>query len=101
MQKGGYVYIVTNKHHTTLYIGITSDLLRRIFQHKEHYIKKSFSDKYNIEKLVFYQEFSSIEEAILYEKKIKKWRREKKNELVTGMNAQWDDLYESIGGPAD
>ena len=86
MYKGGYVYIITNTHHTTLFIGVTSDLKGRTWQHENHYYKGSFSDKYHLEKLVFYKGFDSIEEAIAYETKIKKWSREKKNELIISFN---------------
>jgi putative endonuclease len=96
MQKGGYVYIITNAHHTTLYIGVTSNLLNRTIQHKEHHYKKSFSDRYNVEKLVYYQELSTIEDATEYEKKIKKWSRAKKEALVNEMNPDWKDLFEDL-----
>ena len=96
MQKGGYTYILTNKIHTTLYIGVTSDLLNRTLQHKEHFYKTSFSHKYNLEKLVYYQYFDSIEEAIAYEKKLKKWRREKKIDLINTINPEWKDLFDEI-----
>lgn len=96
MERGGAVYIVTNKSHSVLYTGVTSDLRGRTQQHKEHFYKKSFSDRYNTEKLVYYELFAHIEEAIWREKEIKKWRREKKEALINKMNPEWRDLWEDI-----
>jgi putative endonuclease len=96
MERGGAVYIVTNKSHSVLYIGVTSDLFTRIQQHREHFYKKSFSDRYNTEKLIYYELYGSIEEAILREKELKKWRREKKDALIKSFNPEWDDLWEQV-----
>jgi len=96
MQKGGCIYIMTNKHKTTLYIGVTSDLIARVQQHKQHVFKGSFTDRYNLEYLVYYENFPSIEEAITREKEIKKWRREKKETLIHSQNPHWRDLWEEI-----
>jgi putative endonuclease len=96
MHKGGYVYIMTNKHKTALYIGLTSDLRGRVYQHKEHIYKNSFTDKYNIELLVYHEHFPGVEEAIARETEIKKWSRAKKERLVKTMNAEWRDLYHDI-----
>lgn len=96
MERGGAVYIVTNKTHSVLYTGVTSDLVVRTQQHREHSYKNSFSDKYNTEKLVYYELFGTIEEAIMREKEIKKWRREKKSALINKMNPEWRDLWEDI-----
>lgn len=96
MNKGGYVYIVTNAHHTTLYVGVTSEMLSRVYKHKTHFYKRSFSDRYNIEYLVYCEAFARIEDAISREKEIKKWRREKKVALVESMNPEWMDLYEEM-----
>jgi len=98
MKRGGAVYIVTNRSHSVLYIGVTSHLVTRIEQHRTHFYKKSFSDKYNTEQLVYYELFGSIVEAIAREKEIKKWRREKKERLITSMNPEWKDLWEEIKG---
>jgi len=76
--KGGSIYILTNKLKTTLYIGVTADLQLRIRQHKDHFYKGSFSDQYNLEYCVYYENFFSIQEAIAREKQIKKWSRIKK-----------------------
>ena len=96
MTKGGSVYIMTNKLKTTLYVGVTADLQIRIRQHKEHYFKGSFTDQYNLEYCVYYENYFSIEEAILHEKQIKKWRRSKKVALINSLNPQWNDLWEEI-----
>ncbi len=96
MERGGAVYIVTNKSHTVLYTGVSSDLRERTEQHRTHFYKGSFSDKYNTEKLVYYALFGTIEEAIAREKEIKKWRREKKEALINSMNPEWSDLWEDI-----
>jgi putative endonuclease len=96
MHKGGHVYIMTNKYHTALYIGVTSDLLQRVSKHKLHEFKNSFTDKYNIEYLVHYEEHGTIEIAIMQEREIKKWRREKKNALIECMNPDWKHLCEDL-----
>jgi putative endonuclease len=70
MQRGGTVYITTNKNKTTLYIGVTSDLIARIQENRQHAFKNSFTDKYNLEFLIYYESFSTIEEAIDREKEI-------------------------------
>jgi putative endonuclease len=94
MEKGGCVYILTNKYHTVLYTGVTSNLFTRVQQHifKEH--KKSFTAKYNVEKLVYYKFYSTIEEAIAEEKRIKGGSRQKKIDLINGINSKWEDLFE-------
>jgi putative endonuclease len=96
MKRGGSVYIMTNKLKTTLYVGVTSDLQIRIRQHKDHYYPNSFTAKYNLEYCVYYENFYSIEEAILREKQIKKWRREKKEALINSINPKWEDLWKDI-----
>lgn len=96
MEYGGCVYIMTNKHKTTLYIGVTSDIVSRIHQHKGHYYPLSFTAKYNLEYCVYYECFSRIEEAIEREKVVKKWRREKKDALINKMNPEWLDLWDEL-----
>ena len=86
MTKGGSIYIMTNKLKTTLYIGVTSNLQLRIRQHKEHFFQSSFTDNYNLEYCIYYENFYSIEEAILREKQIKKWNRIKKEDLINSLN---------------
>ena len=86
---------MTNKRHTTLYIGVTSDLLRRTYEHK-HHLMEGFTDKYNLEDLVYFENYDRVEDAIAREKQIKKHRREKKDALVESMNPDWRDLYDGI-----
>ena len=87
---------MTNKHHTTLYIGVTSNLLSRISEHREGVYPKSFTARYNLHKLVYYESFSSITEAIDREKQLKGGSRQKKIDLINAMNQTWKDLYEDI-----
>ena len=96
MSKQGFIYILTNKHNTTLYLGVTNDLRRRVAEHKLH-INSGFTDKYNIEKLVYFEIHEQIYEAIQREKQLKKWRRQWKNALINDHNPEWNDLSQSIG----
>ncbi|MBK7098051.1 MAG: GIY-YIG nuclease family protein [Sphingobacteriales bacterium] len=96
MKKGGFVYILTNRHKTVLYIGVTSNLKRRVWEHANHEVKNSFTDKYNIEYLLYYEWFENITDAIEREKKLKKWNRQKKEELIASKNPDWDFLNEEI-----
>ncbi len=73
MSKGGFVYMMTNSHHTTIYVGVTSDLSSRVIEHREKHYPKSFTSKYNCAKLVYFQFFNSIESAIEEEKRLKRW----------------------------
>ena len=91
MNKTYYVYLITNWNNKVLYIGVTNNLERRLYEHKNKLIK-GFTEKYNINKLVYFEQTSDIESAITREKEIKKWRREKKNSLVESANKQWQDL---------
>ena len=86
---------MTNKNNTALYTGITNDLKRRVYEHKEKWIE-GFTKKYNISKLVYYEVFRDAESAILREKQIKGGLRAKKIELVIKMNAEWRDLYDDF-----
>ena len=88
--KGGYVYIVTNKSKT-LYIGVTNDLERRMWEHRQG-IGSKFAAKYNITQLVYYETFEDIRDAIAREKQLKRWRREKKAWLIERENPGWSDL---------
>lgn len=92
---GGYVYILTNKLKTVLYVGVTEDLLKRVWQHKEKLVE-GFTQKYNVDKLVYYEEFETIIAAIEREKQIKGGSRSKKIELIEKTNLSWEDLYENI-----
>ena len=89
MTKIGYVYIMTNKNRTTLYIGVTNDLGRRVYEHKNHLIKYSFTDRYNLEYCIYYEEFPCIDLAIQREKELKKWSRLKKVDLINKTNPEW------------
>ena len=96
MKYGGCVYILTNKYHTVLYTGVTSDLKKRLYQHKNKEFKTSFTANYNCEKLVYYENFIRIEEAIAKEKLIKGGSRKAKEELITSINSEWHDLSNVI-----
>lgn len=96
MERGGYIYIMTNKNNNVLYTGVTSQLEIRVYQHKTGEFKNSFTDKYNCHKLVYYEYFDYIEEAIEREKQIKAGSRKKKLMLIEKVNPQWDDLYNQI-----
>jgi len=93
--QSSYVYILTNKRNGTLYIGVTSNLISRIWQHKNQ-ITKGFCDKYKLHKLVYYEEHPNIVEAIRREKCLKKWRRLWKLKLIESLNPEWRDLYYDI-----
>lgn len=95
MQKQSFVYILFNKSDGVLYTGITSDLVKRVFEHKSKVIK-GFTQKYNVDKLGYYEVFEDIEQAILREKQIKAGSRKKKIELIESINPEWRDLYEDI-----
>lgn len=90
-----YVYILTNQNNNVIYVGMTNDLHRRIFEHKNELIE-GFSKKYHVNKLVYYEEYSSPLYAVAREKQLKRWRREKKNELIQSRNPTWDDLFASF-----
>jgi putative endonuclease len=90
-----FVYIVTNKNKTVLYVGVTNDLQRRIHEH-ENGLVPGFSQKYNCHFLIYYEHFQDINDAIDREKKIKKWRREKKEALITELNRNWRFLNEGV-----
>ena len=95
-----YVYLMANDNNRVLYVGVTNNLLRRIIEHKSKKVR-GFTEKYNVTKLVYFEETPDIRAAISREKQIKKWRREKKNKLVEGMNAEWKDLVERLWGRVD
>ena len=90
-----YVYILTNKTNRVLYIGITNNLVRRVWEHKEKLVP-GFTAKYNVTKLIYYEVFNSPEEAIAREKQLKGWLRRKKIELINRFNPEWRDLYYEI-----
>ena len=86
---------MANKYNTVLYIGVTNNLLRRVYEHKNKLIE-GFSSKYNCSKLVWFIETQSIESAILKEKQMKKWKRKFKDNVINEMNPEWVDLYKTI-----
>ena len=88
----GYVYIMTNKNKTTLYVGVTADLMKRISEHKTKAHPASFTAKYNCSMLVFYQEFDSIVAAIAEEKRLKGGNRQQKIDLINSLNPNWIDI---------
>jgi len=90
-----FVYILASQRHGTLYVGVTNNLVRRIYEHREKLIE-GFTSQYNVTRLVWFDQTESIEEAITHEKRLKRWRREWKIELIEKNNPAWDDLYESI-----
>ncbi|MDD3303248.1 MAG: GIY-YIG nuclease family protein [Candidatus Gracilibacteria bacterium] len=90
-----FVYIISNSNNTTLYTGVTNDIVRRIYEHKNKLID-GFSKEYNITKLIYYEIYDDIETAINREKKIKKWKREWKDELIDKTNINRNDLYYEI-----
>ncbi len=96
MERGGAIYILTNKNNTVLYTGVTSDLRKRLYEHKNKIYATSFTKKYNVSKLVYFEVFSLIEEAIAREKQIKSGSRKKKIELVESINPDWEDLSENF-----
>ena len=90
-----YVYILASKKHGTLYIGVTSNLVQRIWQHKNN-IVMGFTGKYNVNTLVYYEQHGTMESAITREKQMKKWKRAWKIDLIEKENPQWKDLWEEI-----
>ncbi|MCB0282628.1 MAG: GIY-YIG nuclease family protein [Calditrichaeota bacterium] len=90
-----FVYILTNEKHSVFYTGITSDLVKRIYEHK-HKIIKGFTAKYSCSKLVWYRFHNNVNEAIADEKRIKRWKRVYKIDEINKMNPAWNDLYPSL-----
>ena len=95
MPKQSYVYIMTNRKNTVLYVGVTSDLIKRVYEHKAKVVE-GFTKKYNIVKLVYYEVCEDIENAILREKQIKAGSRQKKIRLIESTNREWHDLYDEL-----
>ena len=90
-----YVYIMTNKHNTVLYTGVTNDLKKRTWQHKEKLVE-GFTQRYNVTKLVYYEVVEDVRAAIAREKQIKGGSRQKKLDLINSMNSDWRDLYDDL-----
>jgi putative endonuclease len=95
MAQGGWVYIVTNKPRGTLYIGVTSDIARRAFEHREGAIE-GFSKRHGLKRLVFVERYEEIQTAIQREKTMKHWPRAWKIKVITAQNPDWDDLYAKL-----
>jgi putative endonuclease len=95
MEKHYFVYILTNKRHSVLYTGVTSDLKKRVYQHRMKLVP-GFTSRYNVNKLLYYEMFDDAYTAISREKQIKAGSRTKKLDLINGMNPQWVDLYETL-----
>lgn len=90
-----FVYIMSNKYHTVLYVGVTNNLESRVFDHKVKRNKRSFTARYNCNNLVYYEEFGEVKEAIYREKQLKKYHHQWKEELIESMNSDWKDLSET------
>ncbi len=95
MNQQYYVYIITNKNNTVLYTGVTRNLLKRVYEHKNK-LTKGFSNRYNLDKLVYYEIFDDSYNAISREKQIKAGKRKKKMELINSINPDWLDLYDKL-----
>lgn len=95
MQKEYYIYIMTNKGNTVVYTGVTNDLIRRVYEHKSKRVE-GFTKKYNINKLVYYEIYEDVSQAIAREKQIKAGSRKKKINLINSINPEWKDLYLEI-----
>ena len=91
-----YVYILSNCTNTTIYTGVTNNLIRRVFEHRQNTDPKSFTAKYDVHKLVYYEYTGDVRVALEREKQIKSWSRAKKNKLVNARNPKWEDLYETL-----
>ena len=93
-----YVYMLSNCTNTVVYTGVTNDLVRRVYEHKHDAEPKSFTAKYQVHKLVYYEVTDYLRAALEREKQIKKWNRARKNQYISKMNPQWQDLYDTILG---
>ncbi|MDO9541615.1 MAG: GIY-YIG nuclease family protein [Kiritimatiellia bacterium] len=93
--KSYYVYILASKRNGTLYIGVTNSLIRRVYEHKNGLID-GFTKKYNVNRLIYYEQFDDVNSAIHFEKKLKKWNRKWKLVLIERENPEWKDLYEDL-----
>jgi putative endonuclease len=90
-----FTYILTNRHHSVLYVGVTNDLVRRVHEHRTK-IASTFTTRFNVDKLVYFEETSDVQAAIAREKQIKAGSREKKVSLVNAMNPDWRDLFDEL-----
>ena len=93
-----YVYILASDTNYTVYIGVTNNLIRRVYEHKTHADPDSFTSQYNVHKLVYFEQTPHVYAALEREKQLKGWRRSKKNALIETMNPEWRDLYPDLLG---
>ena len=91
-----YVYILASQNNTTIYTGVTNDLYRRVYEHRQNVDPKSFTARYHVHKLVYFEDTGDIRAAIEREKQIKSWNRARKNKLINTNNPDWADLYHTI-----
>ena len=94
-ERSFWVYILASRIGGTLYVGVTNDLVRRIYEHRSKFVP-GFTKKYGVQRLIYFEQFSNIEAAIQREKRLKKWNRQWKIRLIEESNPNWDDLYEGI-----
>lgn len=95
MPKRGYVYLLASQRNGTLYVGVTSDLIKRVWEHKND-VRDGFTKRYGVHRLVYYEVHEDIREAIRREKRVKKWKRAWKIQLIEQMNPIWRDLYDEL-----
>ncbi|MFH1799206.1 MAG: GIY-YIG nuclease family protein [Candidatus Omnitrophota bacterium] len=95
--KNYYTYILANRKEGTFYVGVTNDLIKRVYEHKNNLVE-GFTQKYNVHKLVYYEQYTDVQEAITREKRLKKWKRQWKIELIEKFNVSWKDLYYELFG---
>ena len=95
MNNNYYIYILSSENNSTIYVGVTNNLIRRVYEHKNNMVE-GFTKKYNVHKLVYFEKTSDVNSAIAREKQIKIWKRLKKNLLIEQVNPQWRDLYNEI-----
>ena len=93
-----YVYIMASATNYTVYIGVTNNLIRRVYEHKNHADTESFTSVYDVNKLVYFEQTTDVYAALEREKQLKGWRRSKKNKLIETMNPKWRDLYPDLLG---
>lgn len=93
--KQGWVYFLTNEYNTTFYVGVTSNLIKRVYEHKSKNVE-GFTKTYGLNKLVYFEQFDDIKDAILREKQLKNWKRSWKEDLIKGFNSDYRDLYNEI-----
>ena len=91
-----YVYVLANVTNVAIYVGVTNNLVRRVSEHKTHLTPQSYTAKYDVTKLVYFEHTSSVNAAISREKQLKSWSRSRKNELIAAQNPMWNDLYSTL-----